>query len=464
MHNFDFPTQAPTDPSTALENAYQDAGPMPASWYAAGGYSVDEKVLADAQLTIVDGIIIAQGYATVADIVRTGNETAHMDAVMKYLDAKGPLPVGAVKDPDVSAAVEVLVAAGILTRTSHRGPFDFYAKTDRRGYALMFPCMTTDHDAGDNPLRRRVHMPDGTFTVADLEAKLESIFCADPWHRAMAYIRQGILAAVLEPVVSDGDVAYRPRLGVPTHILYAGMHGSAGTGEVGDDMLAVALRETVNAYGPLSIDALGTAHGVEMPCPHTAPEELAELAAAAGVSVELDTFITGGKGLSLNEGTALGIAAREVWRGMCINGPSPTAHAMSRGGFPMVTWAVGGFPMVTWADALAAMRGLGIVETRGNHDFLVGSDGTRTTFPIRDRSADLSPERSEKLGAEVLAAYGRFTVADVAEMLRNEDLYGEDGDEDILAAAAIVHDLGAAGRIRLDVDAADESSAVYVAV
>lgn len=464
MHNFDFPTQAPTDPSTALENAYQDAGPMPASWYAAGGYSVDEKVLADAQLAIVDGIIIAQGYATVADVVRTGNETTHMDAVMKYLEAKGPLPVDAVKDPDMSAAVEVLVAAGILTRTSHRGPFDFYAKTDRRGYALMFPCMTTDHDAGDNPLHRRVHVPNGTFTVADLEAKLESIFCADPWHRAMTYIRQGILAAVLEPIVSDGDVAYRPRLGVPADILYAGMHGSAGTGEVGDDMLAVALRETVNAYGPLSIDALGNAHNVELPCPHTAPEELAELAAAAGVSVELDTFITGGKGLSLNEGTALGMAAREVWRGMCINGPSPTAHAMSRGGFPMVTWAVGGFPMVTWADALAAMRGLGIVETRGNHDFLVGSDGTRTTFPIRDRSADLSPERSEKLGAEVLAAYVRFTVADVAEMLRNEDLYGEDGDEDILAAAAIVHDLGAAGRIRLDVDAADESSAVYVAV
>ena len=464
MHNFDFPTQAPTDPATALEHAYQDAGPMPASWYAAGGYSVDVKVLADAGLTIVDGIVIAQGHATVSDAVRSGTETAPIKAVMKYLNTKGPLPVDAVTDPDMSASVEVLVAAGILTRTSHHGPFDFYAKTDARGYALMFPCMPTDPDAGENPLRRRVTVPDGAFTVAALEAKLERIFCAVPRQRAVSFIRQGILAAVLEPVVSDGDVAYRICLGVPAHIIHAGMHGSAGTGEVGDDMLAVALRETVSAYGALSIEALGTAHGVEMPRAHTAPEELAELAEAAGVSVELDTFIAGDKGLSLDKGTALGLAAREVWRGMCINGPSPTAHAMTGGGFPMVTGVVGGSPRVTWADALVAMRGLGIVETRGNHDFLVGSDGTRTTFPIRDRSVDLSPERSEKLGAEVLAAYGRFTVADVAEMLRNADLYGEDGDEDILAAAAIVHDLGAAGRIRLDVDAADESSAVYVAV
>ena len=456
MHIFDFPgNQAPTDPATALKYEYQESGPMPASWYAAGGYSVDEGVLADAHLALVDGIIIPSDYATIADAVESEFEPQHpaVEGVWKYLDTKGPLPVDAVTDPDMAAAVEVLVAAGTLTRTS-----DFYAKTDTRGYALMFPCTPTDPDPEPLLGGAPFYLSDAAFTVAGLAKELPHLA---PRDRAVAFIRQGVLAAVLEPVVADGDVAYRVRLGVPRHIASAGINGSAGNGEVGDDMLAVALRETVAAYGALNIDALGAAHGVDLP---TAPEELAELADAAGVSVELDTFIAGDKGLSLDEGTALGMAAREVWRGMCINGPSPTAHAMSGGGFPPVTWAVGGSPMVTWADAIAAMREVGIVETRGNHHFLVGSDGTRTTFPIRDRSVDLSPERSEKLGAEVLAAYDRFTVADVAEMLRNEDLYGEDGDEDILAAAAIVHDLGAAGRIRLDVDAADEPCAVYVAV
>lgn len=445
MHNFDFPgNQTPSDPSTALKYEYQESGPMPASWYAAGGYSVDEGVLAAAHLALVDGIIIPSDYATIADAVESEFEPQHpaMEGVWKYLDVMGPLPVDSVTDPDMSASVEVLVAAGILTRTS-----DFYAKTDTRGYALMFPCMPTD------PAPERLlggapfYLSDAAFTVAGLANELPSLA---PRDRAVSFIRQGVLAAVLEPVVADGDVAYRVRPGVPVRIASAGINGSAGNGEVGGDMLAVALRETVAAYGALSADMLGAAHGVDLP---TAPEELAELADAAGVSVELDTFIVGDKGLSLDTDTALGMAAHEVWQGMCINGPSPVAHG---------TGTVEA-PLVTRADALAAMQGRGIVDAREGHHFLVGADGSRTYLPIRDRSVNLSPEKSEQLGAEVLAAYDRFTVADVAEMLRNANLCGEDGDEDILTAAAIVHDLGAAGRIRLDVDAAGESSAVYVA-